>query len=287
MGRGVGDVVAKHIAPIDAILEGLTLLDQLQALLPRRWDRFGDRVLVKMDPRLIPSLDVIAPIYCSVIGAEGLVVEAGSSGVLREPVILGTWGARGVTRHKEHGLWYVADPELVMFASGNIVERGVMGSIDAQGETVLDLFAGIGYLCLPMLVGSNAKHLIACELNPVAAGFLEEGARANGVVDRLEVRVGDSRHVAPVACADRILMGGFEDDPAFLTAALDALRLEGGVIHFHAISGQREPWPELLERISPVLDADGRPWKITREQVIKSMGPGQVHTVQDITIQAQ
>jgi tRNA G37 N-methylase Trm5 len=40
----------------------------------------------------------------------------------------------------------------VMFSSGNVSEKARIARLDAGGEVVLDLFAGVGYWTLPLLV---------------------------------------------------------------------------------------------------------------------------------------
>ena len=53
-----------------------------------------------------------------------------------------------------------------MFSWGNITEKLRIAQFDCSGETIVDLFAGIGYFTLVYLVHANAKHVIACEWNP-------------------------------------------------------------------------------------------------------------------------
>ena len=49
-----------------------------------------------------------------------------------------------------------------MFSSGNTTERQRMGRLDCAGETVVDLYAGIGYYTLPFLckAGKHAKTAV-------------------------------------------------------------------------------------------------------------------------------
>ncbi len=60
-------------------------------------------------------------------------------------------GHSGWVQHKEGGVAYSLDVIKCMFSSGNTSERQRMGKLQCCGETVVDLYAGIGYYTLPFL----------------------------------------------------------------------------------------------------------------------------------------
>ena len=70
-------------------------------------------------------------------------------------------GANGWVQHKEGGVLYSLDVTKCMFSSGNTTVRQRMGQLDCSGETVLDLYAGIGYYTLPFLVKAG-KTRVSC-----------------------------------------------------------------------------------------------------------------------------
>lgn len=70
--------------------------------------------------------------------------------------------------------------------AGLVIRRGF--------ESVLDVGAGCGYLAF--LAAKNNKRVVATDLNPRAAAFVELNARLNGIRN-VEVRTGDL--FAPVA----------------------------------------------------------------------------------------
>ena len=59
-----------------------------------------------------------------------------------------------------------------MFSSGNGTEKARMGSVAAAGETVVDLFAGIGYYTLQLLHHAGVAKVYACEWNPNSVAAL-------------------------------------------------------------------------------------------------------------------
>lgn len=68
------------------------------------------------------------------------------------------YGENGWVEHRENGLLYCFDATKCMFSSGNVSEKLRMASMKCSGETVVDLFAGIGYYVLPFLVKYVTNH---------------------------------------------------------------------------------------------------------------------------------
>ena len=102
------------------------------------------------------------------------------------------------------------------------------------GETVVDLYAGIGYFTLPYLVKAGAAHLHACEWNPHAAAALRKNLALNGVADRCTVYEGDNAKVAPARLADRVNLGLIPSSEAGWPVACRALKSDKpGMLHVH------------------------------------------------------
>ena len=104
-------------------------------------------------------------------------------------------GKDGWVEHIDNSIKYVFDATKVMFSSGNITEKLRVASFDCRGETVLDLYAGIGYFTLPYLIHAQAKVVYACEWNIDAVEALRRGLEVNGVKERCVVHYGDNRKV--------------------------------------------------------------------------------------------
>lgn len=71
-------------------------------------------------------------------------------------------GDSGWVAHKEGGVVYHLDVTRVMFSSGNTTERQRMGRMPAHGETIVDLYCGIGYYTLPLLAVAAAAKVGGC-----------------------------------------------------------------------------------------------------------------------------
>lgn len=70
----------------------------------------------------------------------------------RDSNVVLLYGQDGWVRHRENGILYCFDATKCMFSSGNVSEKLRMANMDCTGETVVDLFAGIGYFVLPFLL---------------------------------------------------------------------------------------------------------------------------------------
>ena len=71
-------------------------------------------------------------------------------------------GADAWVCHRENGVLYCLDACLCMFSSGNVTERMRMGRLQSCGEIVVDMFAGIGYYTLPILVHAGVCTFAWC-----------------------------------------------------------------------------------------------------------------------------
>ena len=89
---------------------------------------------------------------------------------------------------------YAFDVTKCMFSEGNAAEKNRVASWKVEGETILDMYAGIGFWTLPLLA-AGAAYVIACEWNPDALAGLREGLRLLGepLSARCKVLPGDNR----------------------------------------------------------------------------------------------
>lgn len=158
-------------------------------------------------------------------------------------------GTDGWVLHKENGIQFRFDVTRCMFSSGNVTERIRMGTLDCSGETIVDLYAGIGYYTLPLLIKakSNSVHfhttcavadvvdvqVIACEWNRHAARALRLNLKENGVEEQCQILEGDCRRLAPVASADRVLLGLLPSSKGGWQTALRTLKSTGNPLHLY------------------------------------------------------
>lgn len=188
--------------------------EELVSDVPLSWERHGDLVVLPSQAfksrewkEIVSSSSdfwssVAAALDCKRLarGSEILPDKYRSSAA---EMLLGTdpW-----VEHIDNGIKYFFDVTQIMFSSGNIAEKIRVSQFDCTGETVVDLYAGIGYFTLPYLVHTHAKTVHACEWNKRAVEALKKGLVANGVEERCIIHVGDCREVSIVHQETKLVM---------------------------------------------------------------------------------
>ena len=266
--------------PMERIREKLEpVLGAKTALLPDKWEIAGDVVTVKMDPALFEFGELIGRTYAEVLSARSVLADvSGVSGEFREPDMTLLYGPSGESVKLENGIRYCFDVTKVMFASGNLAERKRMKCLDCTGETVVDMFCGIGYFTLPLAKYSGARRVFACEKNPQSYGFLLKNLALNEI-DNVIPLLGDNRDIPGKAFADRILMGYVQTTSVFVPKALEMAK-SGCMIHYH----DTFPVGKEEEMIREIFDRYCSEYTIERIIEVKSFAPGVSHYVADIRV---
>ncbi|CAM9817130.1 unnamed protein product, partial [Chrysoparadoxa australica] len=123
----------------------------------------------------------------------------------------------------------------VMFSTGNITEKMRVARFPCSGETVVDLYAGIGYYTLPYLVHGGASLVHACEWNPDSVNALRHNLKENGVDSRCQVHEGDNAVTTARLgrCADRVNLGLLPSSEPGWELACKVMKDTGGWAHVH------------------------------------------------------
>ena len=250
--------------------------------LPMRWEYVGSIVIIRLEDAAEPYKERIGRVYADELDVSTVCVDRkGVSGEFRRPSIEVIYGTETESVRLENGILYDFDVTKVMFASGNVDERERMKSLDCTGETVVDMFAGIGYFTLPIAKFANPDRVIACEKNPDSYGFLVKNIRLNEVEDKVVPVLGDNRDLNyGKAFADRILMGYVQTTSEFLPKALEMIR-PGGILHYHDtfyVNEYKDRLHEIFDRYCP-----GR-YSIEGIREVKSFAPSVSHYVADVRI---
>jgi len=270
-------------SPQERIIEKLSNLpENIKFKLPMKWEYVGDIAIIKMDPVCIPYKERIGKVYSDILEVETVCADIhGVSGEFRRPSIEILHGDKTESTRLENGIKYEFDVRKVMFASGNTDERYRMRQLDCSGETVVDMFAGIGYFTLPIAKFTGARRIFACEKNSDSYEFLLNNIKINEVEDVVLPILGDNRDILGKGFADRILMGYVQTTSDFVPKALEMIK-HGGMIHYHDTFYIHE----YKDRIREIFDtASGKDsYKIENIREVKSFAPSVSHYVADIRI---
>jgi tRNA wybutosine-synthesizing protein 2 len=269
-----------YISPYEQVREKLSLPEELDVQLPQKWEMFGDVMVLRLPVVFREMRREVAAAYAQVLHARTVCQEKGIiEGVYRTPNVEVIWGDGTETVHLENRIHYKFDVAKVMYSSGNFPEKRRMSELDCRGETVVDMFAGIGYFTLPLAVHAKAERVIACEINPVAFSYLKENIALNLVEDTVDPFLGDNRDLPGKGFADRVLMGYVGTTHEFLPKAFSLVR-PGGVVHYHETCPIDE-WPQRpLRRIAEAAGA--RRFQIGYKGEVKSFAPSVSHYVIDV-----
>jgi tRNA wybutosine-synthesizing protein 2 len=255
-------------------------------LLPRKWEKLGSVLVLRFPSELADEAEAICGTYADVLGCSTVLNDVGGiAGQHRVPQVRHLWGSREtVTVHHENGIRYKLDPCRVMFSSGNMAERIRMGTTIRKGETVVDLFAGIGYFTLPMAVSRKPSRVYACEINPDAYGFLNQNIVLNEVTDIVVPLLGDNREVAPQGVADRVVLGYLEATSQYFPTALECLRDHRGLVHYHEAVPTALCPDQPLQELQKIADRYDRSLRLASWREVKSYAPGISHVVLDVEV---
>lgn len=235
---------------------------QLLCEMPRRWELHTDLVLLPRDawssahdwPEHVAVQ--VWPVIAQSLRVQRIAQRAGGSRPddFRSPTVQLLWppAADEWVQRRENGVLYSWPITRCMFSAGNVSEKLRVAAWHCTDEVVVDLYAGIGYWTLPLLMHAGAARVFACEWNPASVEALTRNLTLNRVAaERCAVLLGDNRVHAPRAVAQRVLLGLLPSSEAgwpVACAALDPVR--GGWLHVHAAVDEQLP---LSDDTGPVL----------------------------------
>lgn len=218
-------------------------------------------------------------------GVNRIVKLGRINGLKREPQVETIVGEGTETIHRENKCLFKLDVSKIMWSKGNTTERKRMSQIPEDGETVVDMFAGIGYFSIPMAVHSKPSKIYSIEINPVSHGYLRENIKLNRVENKIEPILGNCREKAPIEVADRVVMGYIGNTNEYLDVAMDVLKVEGGIIHYHESVPDKIKFTRPIDRIKAAAATAGKEdVQILKKRIIKPYSPGVYHIVVDAKI---
>lgn len=233
--------------PIEEIRDYLLSRGIAEHEIPDRWIRYGDCIIVRTASEHQEEIAHAFEIFLK--AASVYSIEGRIAGKYRIPKLRLLSGPGGDITHRENGIYYVFNPEKIMFSPGNVNERIRYSKFDLKGKTVLDMFAGIGYFSFPVAKYTGASVITAVDINPVAVSYLKKGIERNGLGCVIKAINADSSSLDFREEFDFIIMGNF-DSPLYALKALDYCAAGGTISMHHLVnSGERKHIDSVIENI--------------------------------------
>lgn len=196
------------------------------------------------------------------------------------------------TKYRESGCVFAVDVEKCYFSPRLSHERDRIARLVKNGETVVNMFAGVG--CFSVIIAKTAPQtkVYSIDLNPLAFRYMEENVKINRVYGRVTPILGDSKNIVNTHLqhkADRVLMPLPEKALEYLPYAVSALKPTGGWIHlydFQHATGTEDPLGKTKQNVAQKLGSLRVGYTFGFSRVVRSIGPNWYQTVLDIQIDA-
>ncbi len=252
--------------PVETLTQALQkkLPHDLLANTPQAFDIIGDIVVIDIPPKLKPYQTLIGEaILQTQKNVVTVLAKAGDiSGIFRVRDYTFIAGEHKTqTIHNEFGCQYYVDVAKAYFSPRLSHEHERVASLVQAGETVVDLFAGVGPFSV--LIGKRNPNVkvYAVDLNPEAVELLKVNVRVNRVENRVFPILADAREIAATklkGMADRVIMNLPETAIDFVDAACNAIKPEGGVAHFYGFVRSPDSIEDLKRRFMEAVEKNGR-----------------------------
>jgi len=249
------------------------LPEALRPKLPSSYDTLGSIALVKVADEVLP--------YAKNIGDAIIATQNAIRTVCLDSGVVDQFRTRDIkviagektfeTVHREYGMVFRMDVSKVFFSPRLATERDIVAKQVEPGETVIDMFAGIGPFSIMIAKTRKPKVVYAIDANPDAIRYMRENVVLNKA-EAVQPIEGDAREqIAKLDQADRVIMNLPHDARGFLPDAIRALK-PGGVVHFYEIMEEAE-LDERAHALADVAVREGRVMKEIARRRVKSYSP--------------
>ena len=251
----------------------VSLPDELRPLLPTSFDVIGDIGIFRLPDELFSYGKEIGHALLSAFPRlRTIAMDKGVKGEFRVRDLYVVAGEdRLETIHQEYGIRLLVDPSRVYFNPRLAGERHRVASLVREGETVIDMFSGIGPFAVMIAKQAKPFAVFALDINPDCIDYMRKNIEINKVSTVVPIE-GDAKHaIFDIPCADRIVMNLPHTARQFYAEALTRLNI-GGTIHFYHIC-ERHEIDSVLEQM--VLEALGMGVRvdIAHKEELKTYSP--------------
>jgi len=194
------------------------------------------------------------------------------------------------TRYKEHGCIYKTDLRRAYFSPRLSYERLRIAEMIQDGETVLNMFAGVGCYSISIAKHSKPLKVYSIDINPWAFQYLQENIRLNRVEKIVVPIQGDAKDVTKQELenlVDRVLMPLPERAFEYLDYAILGLKPTGGWIHYYDFEHAKkneDPVKKAEKKVSEKMDKLCYDFQLECGRIVRPIGPRWYQVVLDIQV---
>ena len=280
----------RHLVTQDFLADKLS--PNLLVVIPRAIDFVGDIAIVEIPHELSTYKKEIGK---AILNAhkQTYTVLAKSGAVegvyrLRDfEVIAGA--KKTVTIYREYGCVYHVDVAKAFFSPRLSTEHNRVASTVKTGETVVDMFAGVGPFAIPIAKKHKNVRVYAVDVNPDAVSLLKRNIAVNRVENQVVPFLGDAQHVIKEQLsgkADHVIMNLPETALEFVDVACEAFKPEGGILHYYGFEKDSDPLETAIVRLTEAVNKSNRQVKtILLAKTVREVAPYSWQVVVDAEIQ--
>jgi len=252
----------RHVTPLDFLADKLPF--HLLGSVPRAIDFVGEIAIVEVPPQLVNHKKAIGEALLKAHKQTSTVLSKSSAveGVYRTrdfEVIAGA--EKTATVYREYGCVYHVDVAKAYFSPRLSTEHNRVASQVKDGETVVDLFAGVGPFAIPIAKKHENVRVYAVDVNPDAVALLKRNVAVNRAEKQVVPVLGDARQVVREQLsgkADRVIMNLPETALEFVDVACEALKPEGGIMHYYGFVKASNPLETAKVRLTEAVSQSNR-----------------------------
>ena len=252
----------RHLTHLDFLADKLP--PNLLGNVPRAIDFVGNIAIVEVPPELSA--------YKKEVGEALLKAHKQTSTVLaKSGAVEGVYRTRdyeviaGVDRtatvYREYDCVYHVDVAKAYFSPRLSSEHNRVASQVKDGETVVDLFAGVGPFAIPIAKKHENVRVYAVDVNPDAVALLKKNIAMNRAAKQVVPVLGDARQVVRERLsgkADRVVMNLPETASEFVDVACEALKQKGGIMHYYSFVKDSKPLETAKARLTEAVRQNSR-----------------------------
>jgi tRNA (guanine37-N1)-methyltransferase len=254
-------------SPIYEVIGDIALLEDAD-LDRRKASRIAD-ALLRTQPNIKTVLKPLTPVI-------------GEFRVREFEVIAGE--PRTETIHREYGCRYKVDLTKAYYTPRLSTERSRILSRIKEGDTVVDMFAGVGPYSILLAKSKNPSKVIAIDKNPDAVNYLKENIALNSAKN-IEAIEGDAREEAKkfAGTSDHVIMNLPHNAYEFLDSAV-LLTKPRGIIHYYGITPEDDLFESSIKLIKEAAERAGRQIEVLEKRIVRSYAPYQYNICIEVRI---